>query len=53
MRILKWLFGVCDHGWSKYETQGEIVIMPSKRVVGYWQQRQCSKCGALDIRKVW
>ncbi len=53
-KFLKW-FGIPihDHEWSKWKTQGNIVIGEKQLIVGYWQTRQCSRCGEIEIKKVW
>lgn len=48
-KIWRWL-GFHSHEWSKWETQGNILI--KDRLIGYWQTRSCSECGAIEIRKV-
>jgi len=49
-RLKKWL-GFHVHDWGNWQTQGEIVIVADKRVIGFWQTRSCS-CGAIEIKKV-
>lgn len=52
--FLKWLgFSMHEHEWSKWETQGPIVMGKEQRQVGYWQTRQCASCGDVELKKVW
>lgn len=49
-RFWIWL-GFHWHDYTDWETNGEISIGPNKRIVGFWQSRQCKECNKLQIRQ--
>lgn len=47
IRLIKWVLGLCNHGWEVYQ-EGRVVN-PRGEVVCFWTHRKCSKCGKRKI----